>query len=328
MTKYRNGKKKRPGPYDATKKTTNDDNSTSEVATEQLSDSECENCKIESDTLVQCEKCKLWLCCDCQCISPNMLKAIKQFDSLHWFCKSCEPNIQEVLQPKSTHPEIIQKNVECRLQTMESQLAKLTSNISALTSSWEERKASFQSETNASSFITSTASPNQMALRIVDEYKDHESRKMNLIFHKVPESEQADPVAKHDHDKKFVFSVAKELGIEGLEVINSARIGRTNESGERLLKVKVNNLYIKKQILSKAKTLRQVKDDKISKVYITPDLSYQERLHQKSLRSELHRRRNAGETNLIIRKGQIVTRQVDQMETSHPTPAAAPNNNR
>ena len=108
---------------------------------------------------------------------------------------------------------------------------------------------------------------------------------MNLIFHKVPESEQADSAAKLDNDKSF-FSVAKELGIEGLEIINAVHIGRTNKSGECLLKVEVNNLYVKKQIPSKAKSLHQVKDDKISKVYITPDLSYQERLYQKSLRSE------------------------------------------
>ena len=43
------------------------------------SDSECENCMIESDTLAQYEKCKLWLCCDCQCISPNMLKTLTHF---------------------------------------------------------------------------------------------------------------------------------------------------------------------------------------------------------------------------------------------------------
>ena len=77
-----------------------------------------------------------------------------------------------------------------------------------------------------------------------------------------------------------------------------------------------------KQILSKAKTLRQVKDDKISNVYITSDLSYQEKLHQKSLRLELYRHKNAGETNLIICKGQIVThdQQVNPMETSQSSP--------
>ena len=94
---------------------------------------------------------------------------------------------------------------------MATQLAKLTSNITVLTSSWEERKASFQSKTNTSSPITSAESPNQMALIIVDEYNYHESRKMNLIFHKVPEPEQADSAAKHDHDQKIVLSVAKKL---------------------------------------------------------------------------------------------------------------------
>ena len=80
---------------------------------------------------------------------------------------------------------------------------------------------------------------------IVDEYKDHESWKMNLIFHKVPESEQADSATKYDHDKNGL-SVAKKLGIEGLEVINSVRIGCINESGKRLLKVEVNSMYVKK----------------------------------------------------------------------------------
>ena len=117
--------------------------------------------------------------------------------------------------------------------------------------------------------------------------------------------------------------MARELRIEGLKVINSARVGHIKESGERLLKVEVNNLYAKKQFLSEAKSLRQVKDVKISKIYITPDLFYQERLHQKSLRSELHRRRTAGETNLIIRRAQIVTWQANSMDTGYSSPVAA-----
>ena len=109
-------------------------------------------------------------------------------------------------------------------------------------------------------------------------YKDHESWKMNLIFH---EAQNQDRLILPDHDKNFVLSVAKELGIKGLEVINSACIEYTNESEEHLLKVELKNLYVNKQILSKAKSLRQVKDDKISKVYITPDLSYQEKITSK-----------------------------------------------
>ena len=105
MTKYRNGKKKpRPGPYNTTKKGTKDEEDSTEEVVDQALENECQNCKEDSETLVQCEKCKSWLCCDCQSISPNMLKAIKQFKSLHWFCKVCEANIQEILQSELTCP--------------------------------------------------------------------------------------------------------------------------------------------------------------------------------------------------------------------------------
>ena len=155
---------------------------------------------------------------------------------------------------------------------------------------------------------------------------------MNLIFHKIPEPEGTDLTAKHEQDKKFILSVAEELSVEGLEVTSTVHIGRANESGECLLKVVVKNLNAKKQILSRAKLLRKAKNEKFCKVYITPDLSYQERLYQKSLRSELHRHRNGGEINLIIRKGQIITVQLNNcttnMETSHPSSTDASNNNR
>jgi len=95
MSKYRNGKKEnQPALYDTVKKITIDEEESQEVSFDQVSESECQNCMIESDTLIQCE---LWLCCDCQLISPNMLKAIKQFKTLHWFCKVCEPDVQEFL---------------------------------------------------------------------------------------------------------------------------------------------------------------------------------------------------------------------------------------
>ena len=94
----------------------------------------------------------------------------------------------------------------------------------------------------------------------------------------------------------------------------------------------MKNLNAKKQILAIAKLLRNVKNEKFRKVYVIPDLSYQERLKQKSLRAELHRRRNAGKTNLIIHKSQIITVQSNVnlagMETEHSPPTDAYNNNR
>ena len=82
--------------------------------------------------------------------------------------------------------------------------------------------------------------------------------------------------------------MAKELGVEELEVANTTHIGQVKESRDCLLKVEVTIVSSKKQILSKAKLLRQAKDEIHRKVYIIPDLSYQERIQQKTLRSELY----------------------------------------
>ena len=81
--------------------------------------------------------------------------------------------------------------------------------------------------------------------------------------------------------------------------------------------MEVANLLLKRSILSNAKKLRYASSEQMHKIYITPDLSFHERMHQKNLRTELQRRKEAGEANLIIRRGQIVTASTSSMETDH-----------
>ena len=54
------------------------------------------------------------------------------------------------------------------------------------------------------------------------------------------------------------------------------------------------------------KKLRNASSEQLRKVNITPDLSYQEGMHQKNLHLELQRQKDAGESNLVIYRGQIV----------------------
>ena len=83
-----------------------------------------------------------------------------------------------------------------------------------------------------------------------------------------------------------------------------------------LLKVQLNNFQVKRQLLSQAKDLCLAKSEQLSSVFITPDLSPQEG-QQKNLRAELHRCRNNGEQNIVIRKGQIVSLQAQVVDTTH-----------
>ena len=56
-----------------------------------------------------------------------------------------------------------------------------------------------------------------------------------------------------------------------------------------------------------AKKLQNTNSEQLCKIYITPDLPYQERMHQKNLGSELQRHKEAGKSDLVIHRGLIVT---------------------
>lgn len=200
---------------------------------------------------------------------------------------------------------------------MECKLTDLTNNINKI--SCGSCPGTVSPQTNA--IPDNTKSPNLLALRAVDECRECEQRKLNLIFHKVPESTHSDPSSRREQDVKFILTVANELGINQLEITNIIHLGQPSETGTRLLKVAVSNFQSKRQLLSKAKNLRQAKSDQLRKVFITPDLSPQEREYQKNLRAELHRRRTAGEQNLVIRRGQIVIAQAQVMDVTQSSAA-------
>ena len=146
----------------------------------------------------------------------------------------------------------------------------------------------------------------QFALKIVDEYRNQERHKLNLIFHKIPESHSKDVTQHWEHDKKFLSNIVKEIDIDDPDIVAAMELGQFNESRIRLLKIEVRNLPLKRSILLNAKKLRNTNSEHLHKIYITPDLLYQERMHQKNLCSELRRLKEAGESDLVIRRGQIV----------------------
>jgi len=73
------------------------------------------------------------------------------------------------------------------------------------------------------------------------------------------------------------------------------------------LLIALSDNSVRRQILRNAKTLRN--SSTYRNVFISPDLTPQERASNKQLRTELQRRKAAGEPNLIIKRGQIVSKQ-------------------
>ena len=57
------------------------------------------------------------------------------------------------------------------------------------------------------------------ATQMINEYKDMERRKLNLIAFNVPESTSPETVRKKDDDINFIRNVAKEINAGGVDVV-------------------------------------------------------------------------------------------------------------
>ena len=82
-------------------------------------------------------------------------------------------------------------------------------------------------------------------------------------------------------------------------------VGRTPQNKPRLLIVTLDTPGVKQDILRLAPQLRS--SEKWGNIYITPDLTKSEREAARKIREELAARRAAGESNITIRRGRIVS---------------------
>ena len=120
------------------------------------------------------------------------------------------------------------------------------------------------------------------------------------------------------HDTKSVADITKSIDAGPVE-INITQLGKKLDGRPRLMKVQFSNLNQKRNILSNAKKLRE-SSSSFQKVYVTPDLSLNERRENKRLRDELLPRKKDGEKDLIIRRGKIV-KKANSVEPNPPSAA-------
>ena len=89
------------------------------------------------------------------------------------------------------------------------------------------------------------------------------------------------------------------------------RLGPKKNNTIRPLKVSFQDINVKRDILGKAKLLAHGPH---KNVFISPDLTPQQREKDRKLRAELKSRRGDGETELYINKGKIVQRKKSEQE--------------
>lgn len=141
---------------------------------------------------------------------------------------------------------------------------------------------------------------------VIQEVEDRNRRRLNLIVAGIPEGEGSQGERKAADTEK-ISSLLGELDNDwdndSIEHVH--RIGNNLSKGPRLIRVTCSEESVKKDILRKAKQLRDLPAH--SNVYINPDLTLRQRDENKRLRNELKTRRSRGE-NVLIRNGKVVER--------------------
>ncbi|XP_071794688.1 uncharacterized protein [Asterias amurensis] len=152
------------------------------------------------------------------------------------------------------------------------------------------------------------------------EAKERDLRKNNLVItglKEIPEEEGNSDASSDEEDltntgpstsdkhtvEHLIHTV---LGLKNVVVISAERLPRVRILDHRRLVIaSVATKDMKHQVLRVSKKLSEKKGWK--DVFIGPDRTRKEREEDKTLRDELRGRRESGEMNLVIKKGQIIS---------------------
>lgn len=297
-----------------------------------------------NDKGVQCEYCDNWFHIFCQNVPKPAYNALQEFKALSWFCWECKGKMKKdihtscQLETVENKVDQLKKEVNDNLGRMVHCLREQERSVNDQTKLIERsirdnvaQKATYaemvkgtcsevvgQVSAQLSSFPKLVANHNttkevQNISRVFDDFLDKDRRKHNLVVHNLPETDTASQGERSEHDVRQFQELVKEVFKLQVRPTKSFRVGRVTPGRHRLLIVTLDSIEVKQDLLQLAPQLRN--SATWGNIYISPDLSRSEREVARKLREELKSRRSAGESDLVIRKGRIVSTNDRQQPT-------------
>ncbi|XP_071802597.1 uncharacterized protein [Asterias amurensis] len=247
---------------------------------------------------LQCEYCSVWHHISCESISEEEYNFLtKRGQQLHWFCKACNAKAVDVL--------ILVHSMKDQQDEMKAEISQLSDKVGELVKIDEP---TFKKNIKA------------IVREEIYEAKERDLRKNNLVItglKEIPEEEGNSDASSDEEDltntgpstsdkhtvEHLIHTV---LGLKNVVVISAERLPRVRiPDHRRLVIASVATKDMKHQVLRVSKKLSEKKGWK--DVFIGPDRTRKEREEDKTLRDELRGRRESGEMNLVIKKGQIIS---------------------
>ena len=258
---------------------------------------DCAKCTIQigddQDT-IECFKCLKWNHKDCTELTDAEYEILTRGgESLLWQCEQC------ILTGT--------KEREAGLKT-EQKLDRLVKLIQEMAERLERLEGAAMGKTMEDKIEEVVK---VRVTEMMEESREKEARKLNIIIANLPESEAHTIEEKKREDRDRVRTmVSKICEVQGGDLDNPIRMGPTmvgRNVRPRLLRMTAKNEQVKEEIMRNVYSLNAgVPFDQ--RVYINNDSTPQERMKYRALKEELNRRMEAGERDIVIRNLKIVKR--------------------
>ena len=256
----------------------------------------CNKPIVSGEASIQCECCDDWFHPKCQGIEKKAFEAIDAHD-LFWMCKQCIADMKE--------RKNIGNQVKLNMDRAEAHIVKKVDEVKDLLEKVIEKKV----DEGLKKMELKIGESSKVIKKAVQEKNIDRSK--NLIFHNIPEGDSLEYKDRQEHDRKMLLEMIGGLcgKDEQVKISQIFRLQRrqSQEAGEqdrrpRLLLVKFEKEESAEMLMRSRFGLREIG---FPNIFITKDLSKEERERQWKLREEL--RRKGSDTHKIF-QGRVVPR--------------------
>ena len=252
--------------------------------------------KKQNDPGVKCDACKRWYHFRCTNATETTLAALKEVDTnkltgFRWFCQLCDGTVSEILSNLQKY-----KKVDLEIKKIRARMSKCETegkNSDKLIKRVEKAELI-----------------NHTVVVDLEEQKNIEWRKKNIIFFGVPEVDSEDIEEELNLEFKMVqHALTGKETIAHEEVVDILRLGKKLESNAtkpRPLLFKMDTEENKQRILKATGDLSIKANNEKIPIYASNDPTKKQRDELNELKAQLKKIKEKGEENIGIRGNKIV----------------------
>ena len=254
------------------------------------------NENIGDSQALECDLCHGWshqTCSDVSLTQYNFLTDCPS-SSIKWFCKDC-----------NSSPLMKKSKLEEKYEAQDKKLDDLSRLVIAIESQTQIMSQLLQKGTGSSTESSET-SVKATVSEVLDEQRERDEKKDNIIIFNIPESQSDDDDVAHV--REVITHVCPGSDTEQLAKSVVSRIGTKKDDPSarpRPIKVTITHFELRQKLLRGAKKLKSF--TRFQKVGLTHDKTKREILKDRDLRAQVKKMKEDGK-DAVIYQGKAMER--------------------